>query len=101
MTTTGKITRATLKSFVAKNRGRLLIKVQSEFDGMTDAVEYYGGAKWRVARDTDHCVNHTLGITGLWTVGQSRDYFDHYEDEQLEGISCLNACGSWTVAVEK
>jgi len=34
-----KITRATLKSFIKKNKCQLYVKVVSSFDGMTDCVQ--------------------------------------------------------------
>ena len=36
-----KITRATFKAFVRKNSDNLLAKVISDFDGMTDCLEYF------------------------------------------------------------
>jgi len=101
MKTMNKVTLATLKSFIRNNKENILVKVESNFDGMSDMVEYNSGAKWQLAKETDHCVEHTHGITGVWTVNGSRDYFSVYEDEQLYGIHCSNACGSWTIAIEK
>lgn len=100
-----KTTRATLKSFVNKNKNNLFIRVDSKFDGMTDAVEMQENRNFRpVTQDSDlseHQQKYTLGINGLWLVGSSRDYFEQYQDEQFTGIECSNACGNWVVAVKK
>jgi len=102
-TTTKKITLATLKRFVAANRSRLLVKVSSAFDGMTDGVETNQGARFdpAVATEPPFTSAHNLGIGGVWLVLQSRDYFSAYEDEYRTGISCYNSCGRWTVAIAK
>lgn len=96
-----KITRATLKSFVNKNRDNLYIKVDGAFDGMTDMVEANPNSGFKPAEQTDHMSDHTLGVAGMWLVLGGRDYLDTYEDEQFTGIKCNNACGYWTVAVRK
>lgn len=96
----GKITRATLKSFVNKNRDNLYIKVDGSFDGMTDMVEVNPNSGFKPAEQTDHVVEHTLGIAGMWLVLGGRDYLTTYEDERFTGIKCSNACGYWTVAVK-
>ena len=94
-----KITKATLKSFVKKNKGQLFINVTSSFDGMTDGCESVKGG-FRPEQTTDFEKN-TLGVKGIWLVGSSRDYFRPYNDEGFEGIEVYNCCGRFVVAVKK
>jgi hypothetical protein len=68
-----KITMATLKSFINKNKAALFINVLSEFDGMTDGCESRDGGFQKIEVKTFE--PHTLGIKGLWLVGSSRDNF--------------------------
>ncbi len=96
-----KITRATFKSFVAKNRDRLLIRCESAFDGMTDCVQTNHGAQFKALRPSDRTFENNLGIMGVWLVGQSRDYFREFSEGDLQGIHVYNCCGSFTVAVRK
>ena len=98
---TTKITLATVKSFIKKNAGKLFIKVISDFDGMTDGLEFKKGAQFEKAESETRLVEETLGIKGAWFVGQSRDYFSAYEDDQFIGIHVYNSCGSFDIAIEK
>ncbi len=99
---TKKITLATVKSFVKKNRESLLINLKSRFDGMTDGVEMVKGGFIK-AEATERNPDHTLGINRAWFVGQSRDYFRFYESiaENMIGIEVSNACGSFVIAIKK
>ena len=94
-----KITKATFKSFVKKNEGKLLINVTSSFDGQTDCCESQH-AGFLPARKADHEKN-TLGYAGIWLVGSSRDYFRPYNDNGLQGIEVTNCCGRSIVAVRQ
>jgi len=94
-----KITKATFKSFINKNRKRLLIRCTSSFDGMTDCVQTNHGAQFQTAQPTDRSSENNLGIMGVWLVGQSRDYFDELSEPGLKGIHVYNCCGSFDVAV--
>ena len=95
-----KITRTSLKSFI-KNNDNLFVKVKSDFDGMTDCVQYKDNAQFSPAIATDSNLEHTLGITGLYLVGQSRDYITEYEDENYKGLEIYNCCVSKVIAVKK
>lgn len=109
-----KITKATVKSFINKNRGKLLINVESSFDGMVDGVRSTGCNEFSpiVARDywcheenryvecSQDCTN-TLGIRGVWLVGGSRNSCTRFENDRYEGYRVYNCCGSWSVAVAK
>jgi hypothetical protein len=95
-----KITKATVKSFIKKNRANLLISCKSQFDGMSDMVKSIKDQSFSKALD-DGMVNHTLGIAGAWFVGNSRDWFVHYETDTLIGIDVYNSCGSFTLAINK
>jgi len=95
-----KITLATLKSFIRRNRANLLVKVTSHFDGQIDGVRSHPNAEFRSAESAGH-VENTLGISGVWVVGGSRNSFTSYEDAQHAGIRCYNCCGTFVVAVLK
>lgn len=97
-----KITKATFKSFVNKNKDRLFIKTLSSFDGMTDCVTEVKD-NFSPAIASDHALKqpaYTLGLHGIWLVGQGRDYFEPYEAEGFKGYEVYNSCGSFIVAVK-
>ena len=99
-TTQKRITRATFKTFIARNRANLMIRTESSFDGMTDCVEHTGSHTFRPVEDAQPgCENNTLGIQGVWLVGSSRDWFSAFNADDLTGIHVSNCCGSFTVAV--
>lgn len=95
-----KITRATFKSFIKKNDGKLFVKVNSNFDGMVDCVmpveDQFSIAK---ADGRDFANENTLGISGVWLVG-GRDYFNSYEKDGFSGIEVSNCCGSFIVTTK-
>lgn len=95
-----KITRATLKSFIKKNRSNLCLKVESDFNGMTDCVERVEDNFSPITESTRNETN-TLGINGVWLVGDSRDYFSSYDNGVYTGIECYNCCGSFILAIKK
>ena len=95
-----KITRATIKSFIKKNEGSLFIKVRSTFNGMTDGVEETKDEFDEVVY-TDRTVQYTMGITGAWFVGSSRDHFEAYEDDQFRGYIVYNCCGTFLLAIKR
>lgn len=95
---TKKITKATFKKFIRENENRLLIKVNSSFDGMTDGIQYFMGDFREVQKIERHTEN-TLGIEGLWLVGGGRDYFEEYVDLHVRGFKVINCCGSQTIAI--
>lgn len=92
---TKKITRATFKKFIRDNKGRMLIRVESDFNGMSDCVEY----------EAEHLPAgsqaNMMGIRGVWLVGSSRDCFYAYEDDSRAGIRVSNACGTFVLAAPK
>lgn len=94
-----KITKATFKSFIKKNREHLWVSRPSEFDGMQDCVVSNDKAFFR-AEEAGH-IENTLGIKGVWLVGSSRDYFTHYDQAGFVGIEVYNCCGTSIVAVRK
>lgn len=101
-----KITKATFKSFVKRNRASLLIKTKSSFDGMCDGVREVEDNGFSKALDKDNgwsrdtWKDNNLGIHGIWLVGSSRDYFSSYADGTYSGIEVYNCCGSYIVAVK-
>ena len=106
MNTAKKITAATFKSFVRKNREALQIATKSRFDGMVDG-SVSGSGKFtpcRASRDNgpfklDDLSKRDCGIAGVWLVGQSRDYFTAYNKDGFTGIEVSNSCGCFIVAI--
>lgn len=95
-----RITRATFKSFVTKNRTNLLIKVTSKFDGMQDMVDSTGEKDFVPVRERDSNADNTLGIQGVWLVGGGRDYFTAFEEQGVTGIEGYNCCGSFRIGIK-
>jgi len=121
-----KITKTTFKSFLKKNAGNLFIQFISDFDGMSDCVEFipsnqrkfvplqfnqpsdsdyrYGVERGRTREEVEHGVlndENTLGYSGVWLVNNSRDSFRAFDDGEYEGINVYNCCGQFTVAIAK
>ena len=96
-----KITRATIKSFVRKNRENLHILTKSRFDGMVDGCRETGDHEFTPALHPDNGGNpyHDLGIAGAWLVGQSRDWFEAYDDGAFQGFRVSNCCGRFVLAI--
>jgi hypothetical protein len=87
-----KITMATLKSFI-KNNDNLFVQGISSFSGMTDMVERNKTELIPVSKE------NAIGHSGVYCVGQSRDYFKFKENEKYFGIEVYNCCGCgilWT-----
>lgn len=97
-----KITLATVKSFVNNNKSKLYIDVRSSFDGMVDGLRYEDEG-FTPVQETERQVNlkHTLGISGAWFVGSSRDYFSKFENDKYDGIEVINSCGKFILVVKK
>jgi len=103
MTAPAKITLATFKSFIRKNRDALQILVSSKFDGMTDGCEGTGQTDFSPALECDRkdegYTKHTLEIAGVWLVGGGRDYFTAYNNNGFTGIEWSNCCGHGVIAI--
>lgn len=95
-----KATIATVKSFIKKNSGQILIKVSSAFDGMTDGCQYFNNI-FQLAKTTNTCTDCTFGIDGAWFVGMSRDYITRFENDNLIGFEISNSCGHFSLAISK
>ena len=96
-----KITKATFKSFIRKNEGKLYIMCKSNFDSQDDCVRGNENRSFKLAIKKEEFTKNTLGIKGIWLVGGSGNYFDKYEDENYTGIELYNCCGSQIIAVQK
>jgi hypothetical protein len=92
-----KITLATVKSFIRKNREALLIKSCSSFDGMCDAVSTNKGAEFVPALEGDF--RNDCGVKGAWFVLGGRDYFSAFDDGERTGYTVTNCCGKFILAV--
>ncbi|MEY5020578.1 MAG: hypothetical protein RJA91_113 [Pseudomonadota bacterium] len=95
-----KITKATIKSFIKKNSGKVYIQLESKFDGMIDGIRSIND-RFSIAQPESKNEKYTFGISGAWFVGHSRDYFKAYEDEQFSGYYIYNSCGSFILATKK
>ena len=99
MDTSKRITMATVKSFLRKNNGKVLIRVKSRFDGMTDSVEWNRNQGFALAAPAGFPEN-TLGLSGAWFVGSSRDRLSPLSEPGLVGFHVYNSCGSFDIAVQ-
>lgn len=97
-----KPTLATLKSFIKREfkNGNLYSMVKSSFDGMVDCVTPVN-SDWKKAADLDLTKPNTLGISGLWLVGSSRDHITDYADSDFIGYQVSNSCGVSIVAMKR
>lgn len=98
--TTKKFTLASAKSFIKKNAETLLIKVSSDFNGMTDSVENNYKAEFVKAEKGSFDNGNNLGFRDIWFVLGSRDSLTaKYVNDVLVGFICYNCCGSWEVKI--
>ena len=95
-----KITRATIKSFIRKNKDNLYIKTQSSFNGMTDGVDPCYDQSITKAGKTEKNNKYNLGIPGAWFVGSSRDRFYPAEIGQFKGYEVYNSCGQFYLLIK-
>jgi hypothetical protein len=99
-----KITLATLKSFIHRElkNDNLYIKKESDFNGMADCVMPVENSDFiKVKYPIDENDKYSLGIKGLWLVGQSRDSFRDWSNDEFMGFEVFNCCGSCIVAMKK
>jgi len=97
-----KITKATFKSFIRKNEGKLYIMCKSSFDGYDDCIRHAKNQSFNPVVKKEEFMENTLGIKGLWLIEYgSKNYFYNYEDENYTGIRVSNCCGSQIIAVQK
>ena len=97
-----KITLATVKSFIKKAHSSkgLYVKIKSSFNGMTDGVDQVEDKFEKAEREINLDNKHTLGLRKVWFVGQGRNVFDVYQDEEYIGYSVWNCCGEFIVAIK-
>jgi hypothetical protein len=98
---TKKITLATIKAFIKKNRKDLYIRCNSAFDGMTDCVERINDAQFVPALEDDSLHSNRMGIQGAWFVFNSRDWFEPFERDGFTGYAVSNCCRSFVLAIPK
>ena len=99
-----RVTRATIKSFIAREfkANNLYIQNKTNFDGMVDCVMPSQNQAWSKAVMTnDAMYKHNLGVSGAWFVGQSKDYFMPYSDDNYIGYEVHNSCGSFLLAIKR
>jgi len=90
---TKKITKATIKSFIKKNKDNVLVKVISEFDGMVDGIEKSKNDEYK------KIVSSSSDINELFVLG--RNYFEVIDNEKYYGYSISNCCGLFELVIEK
>jgi len=100
MNTTKKATMSTVKAFIKKNAGALMIRSNYSFDGMVDGLVASEDREFSPVIPSDHCVDQTKGIQGAWFVGSSRDRITPFTNDGLTGFAISNACGSFDLAVK-
>ena len=96
-----RITLSTIKSFIRRNEGKLMIRSVSAFDSMCDGVRFSEGDSFSPVIASDRCGSNNLGIQGAWFVLGSRDYFSSMETETHIGYHVYNCCGSFDLAIAK
>lgn len=101
-TTTKKITQATIKSFINREmkNENLFIKNKSSFDGMVDCVMPVQGG-FRKVEPSGNNGDYCLGVTGAYFVGQSRDHFTPWANDNFIGYEVYNCCGSFILAMAR
>ena len=95
-----KVTLATVKSFIKKNRDNLLISCRSEFDGMVDGVVGIEDKSFHPALPAEYEHSNNMNIAGAWFVFGSRDSITPFEKDGLRGFEIYNCCGSFALAVQ-
>jgi hypothetical protein len=96
-----KVTIATVKAFIRKNRNALLVRVASSFDGMTDCVEPTSDRNFIQAQEAYHkSMKHNMEINGVWFVNGSRNYVSPLFADGYSGFEVYNCCGKWAVAIK-
>lgn len=93
-----KITIATVKSFINKNRADLLVNQKSSFDGMTDCVQSHDFG-FSPAVDALNNLSNNLNIRGVWICGRGHDYCTAYDEKGVKGFEVYNSCGTFVVGV--
>ena len=96
-----KPTLATLKSFVKKNSDQLFLKMMGSFDGMIDGIYYEKNPPFiHTLPGSAGFSENTLGFSGIWLVGGSRDHISTFQTKSFIGYEVYNSCGSFVVAIE-
>lgn len=96
-----KVTRSTIRAFIKKNVGRLLIKCETSFDSTEDGVRACAVNGFTPVVVTGKLLSNTEGIEGAWFVNGSRDYFNPFMKDGLMGYGVYNSCGSFTLAIKE
>ena len=96
-----KVTLATVKSFITRNLSSIQLKTLSRFDGMCDGVRSVDDAAFRKpdVSKFNKADAAQMGISGVWFVRDSRDYFTKIDTPEWTGYEVYNCCGTWQVVV--
>lgn len=90
-TVTKKVTRATFKSFLKANAGKIWVSVRDAHNREITDKSWFQKA-------TESMPERTFGIQGVWLVGGS-DWFTAWEGEGYKGIKVSNCCYTFIVGV--
>jgi len=85
-----KITKATIKSFLRKNQGKVYCQTLSYFDGQIDGTTYCKESEWKLTDKADAAMIDIM-----------RNYFSPYEDKDYIGYNVYNCCGNYNIAIRK
>ena len=98
-----KITLSTIKSFIKREMAKdnLYISKKADFDGMQDMVDDCRDTSFKKAVKDETNPRNRQGVSGAWFVGQSRDSFREYADNNFIGYEIFNCCGKFILAFHK
>ncbi len=95
-----KITLATVKSFIRKNREALFVRTDSRFNGMIDCCQETNESGFSPAMPVELSPN-TQGVRGVWFVHSNRNFFRSFSNADFTGYEVSNCCGRFAVVVRK
>ena len=76
--------------------------MDSRFDGMVDCVMPNSEANFSKVDPTKLDFSKPdFGLEGFWHVGQSSDYFEFFQENNMTGFKVSNCCGSSILAIKK
>jgi hypothetical protein len=94
---TKKITKATIKSFINQNKGKLFIRTDSHFDSMCDCVMAKQNAAFVPIVEAEGDLG--LGFAAHWCEG--RTWTKAFESASHQGYEISNCVGSYVLATDK
>jgi hypothetical protein len=96
-----RITLATIKSFIRKNKENLFIRTTRSYDLIESFSKTSDNLNFRPIESTDLSIQYTLGIKDVWIAGQGRDGFLAYENDKYIGYDIYNVCHAFNLVIKK